>query len=493
MEPLNVRFYTFSKKNNSTKVPVGNWTQLTCDLKDDCNMLSPILRIRNAAIDKTWNYCEIPDFRRYYFITDMRWVGACWEISCTVDALASWKTQLGAQSMYVLRRDSTTDFDPMITDTIYPATNEIELEQYAIPSVFVNDIASGIYVVGIISGNAANTVGAISYYAMSAAEFGQLKNALLSDSNLITMGIAEYDAGAGELAPLITDMSLELLKAMYNPYQYIASCMWFPIPKSAISSTAVSTIKIGWWEYSLSGNLITAQSIDLTQGPTYIHQHPQAATRGDYLNYAPYTKCTVFGIFGTTPLDLSYFDRDDDTLSLDYIIDLITGQSRVRFYSYKSSEQSPHHHYICEKDFLCGVPVQLAQIATDYLGATVAAFDATANTIQNAVSLNIGGAISSAAHGIYNTVNASMPQLSTSGTNGSFMIINSKMMTTFSYQFYKIVDEDIGHKGRPLCAIRQLNTLSGYVLCADGDFDIACTEEERRMISGYLTSGFFWE
>ena len=490
---MNIRFYTFSKKNNSTKVPSGNWTQLTCELKDDCNMLAPVLRIRNAAVDKTWNYCEIPDFQRYYFINDMRWVGGCWEISCSVDALGSWKTQLGAESLYVLRRDSTSDFDPMITDTIYPVTNEITLEQYSIPSVFVNNIAAGIYVVGIISGNSASAVGAVSYYAMSATEFGQLKAALLSDNNLVTMGMAEYDPGTGDLSPLITDMSMELLKAMYNPYQYIVSCMWFPIPKSAISSSPMQAIKIGWWEYSLSGDLITAQTIDLTQGPTNIHPHPQAATRGDYLNYAPYTKCTVFGIFGTTPLDLSYFDRDDDTLSLDYIIDLITGQCRARFYSYKSSEQRPHHHYICEKDFLCGVPVQLAQVATDYLGATVAAVDATANTVQNALSLNIGGAISSAAHGIYNTLNASMPQLATSGTNGSFMIINSKMLTTFTYQYYNIVDEDIGHKGRPLCAIRQLNTLSGYVLCADGETDIPCTEEERRTIAGYLTSGFFWE
>ena len=84
-----------------------------------------------------------------------------------------------------------------------------------------------------------------------------------------------------------------------------------------------------------------------------------------------------------------------------------------------------------------------------------------------------------------------MPIVETSGANGSFL--TPYKLTRVAFHFYEIVDEDIGHKGRPLCASRQLNTLSGYVLCADGDFDIACTEEERRMISGYLTSGFFWE
>ena len=70
---------------------------------------------------------------------------------------------------------------------------------------------------------------------------------------------------------------------------------------------------------------------------------------------------------------------------------------------------------------------------------------------------------------------------------------NSCLQMPYSENGYEIVDEDIGHKGRPLCASRQLNTLSGYILCADGETDIPCTEEERRMIAGYLTSGFFWE
>ena len=455
-------------------------------------MLSPVLRIRNAAIDKTWNYCEISDFRRYYFITDMRWVGACWEISCVVDALASWKTQLGAHSMYVLRRDSTTDFDPMITDTLYPATNDYTTQETVLTGSWAVNISSGTFVVGIISGNNSSAVGAISYYAMTSTEFGQLKAALLSDNNLVTMGIAEYDEGTGEYAPLITDMSLELLKTMYNPYQYIASCMWFPIGiGSFVHGPYENALKIGWWEYSVGNYPMYAQTISINNAEyMYIPAHPQAATRGDYLNYSPYTSGVVYGRFGTVALDLSK-TKAGWLLNFSYYIDAITGQCRVEIDTWDDSAQSPSVVTLSNRNFMMGVPIQLAQVGVDYLGQAVSAIDTVGSTIQNAMSLNVGGAISSAAHGIYNTIQASMPIVETSGANGSFL--TPYKLTRVAFHFYEIVDEDIGHKGRPLCASRQLNTLSGYILCADGETDIPCTEEERRMIAGYLTSGFFWE
>ena len=107
------------------------------------------------------------------------------------------------------------------------------------------------------------------------------------------------------------------------------------------------------------------------------------------------------------------------------------------------------------------------------------------------MSLNVGGAISTVANGIYNTLQAQMPQLETNGSNGSFLC--SHTVTKMESIFYKIVDEDIVHKGRPLCELRRIDTLSGFILCAEGDLDLNCYDDERKAISKYLTTGFFWE
>ena len=94
-------------------------------------------------------------------------------------------------------------------------------------------------------------------------------------------------------------------------------------------------------------------------------------------------------------------------------------------------------------------------------------------------------------NGLENAIRSSMPQVITSGQNGSFLApVNN---THVIEQFYKIVDEDITHRGRPLCELRQLNTLSGFILCAEGEIDISCYDNERKEIVRYLTEGFFWE
>ena len=494
---MTIKLYSgFTKKKNSTKLPGENATSidLTGTLKEPCSVMSPVFKINRRSPDAVpcgYTYAYISKFNRYYFVQDVTWNEPFWEISLSLDVLGSHRTQIGASSQYVLRTNSTgSDFNGLISDTMYPANNDFASSQSVIQNnSFVSDISQGIYIVGIISGDGTsngNPVGAISYYAMTASEFATLKSTLLSDSNLQAMGLET--SGTWNM----DDMSKEIFKTMYNPFQYIASCMWFPITKSNISGATHSGIKIGWWTYSsVAGSKVYAQTVTFNNSEQVtVPAHPQAATRGAYLNYAPYTRIQMYGRFGSMPVDTSYV-KAGYKINIGYTIDIITGQCRMWVSTWDPNLTSPTVTTIGERTFMLGVPIQLAQIGVDYLGTTIAAIDTVANTVSAASRLDVGGTISSAAHGIYNTLQSSMPQMSTSGSNGSFIAPFTN--TTVVFHHYKIADEDIEHKGRPLCAIRTINTLSGYVLCADGEFDISCLNEERDMITGYLTSGFFWE
>lgn len=491
---MQIKFFQgFEKKRNSTLKPMTSQTSvtLTGTLKENCSVMNPTVKINrpsNDGVPSIYTYAYIDDFDRYYFVTDWTWNKPFWECSMEVDVLASHKTDIGNLTAYVLRADASVH-NELITDMSYPATNEFTLQQYELQSAFVSDPVTGIYIVGIISGaSGVNSVGAISYYAMTSTEFGLLKSALLTNSNLSTMDMIVDDAWA------LTDMSEEIFKTMYNPFQYIASCMWFPFGINLIPANkkeSVNTIPIGWWDYTLSGYKIQAQTIEVAEGPGQIISHPQAITHGAYMNYAPFTRCTLFSRFGTVPLDLSYFGENSDSIDISYYVDLITGQCRARVQTYQASASPRRYHPIAERTFLLAVPIQLAQIGVDYLGTAVTAISATANTMQNALSLNVGGAIASAASGIYNTLNAAMPQMATNGANGSFIAPSTG--TTVVFQYFRAVGLDVAHKGYPICDSRILNTLGGFIMCADGDFDINCLSEERTMISDFLTSGFFWE
>ena len=187
-------------------------------------------------------------------------------------------------------------------------------------------------------------------------------------------------------------------------------------------------------------------------------------------------------------------------MSIGYSVDLITGQCRttIEVQHYDSGSGQTYHDVIAERYFLIGVPIQLAQVGTDYLGTVVSAIDTGKAMFHGAMAgsiLGTGGAIAGAliegASGIYNTIQSAMPQVETSGANGSFLAPSTR--TLLLEQYFTIVDEDIHHKGRPLCEVRQINTLSGFVLCAEGDLDLNCFDNERKMIRDYLTTGFFWE
>ena len=486
----------FAKKENSTKQPASGTLTLGVQgvFKEPCSVLNPVLRIERLALDAVpydYNYARYIEGNRYYFIEDWVWADGLWEVHMKEDVLATFKTAIGNQSEYVLRTDSTTNFNGEITDTTYPATTDIVSESYSLTNIFTSDLTVGCYIVGIISGGSSQAVGAISYYAMTSTQFGALKNKLFSDDNLEIMGIIDSQGQT-----LIQDLSQEVLKTLYNPYQYIASCMWFPFGEGAITSkTSVSSIKIGWWDYPLSGYLLYAQTLELGNEQFAITAHPQAS-RGSYLNYAPYTRRSLIGRFGTVAIDNTFF-KVGNKINISYVIDLISGHCYTRIAKRDESVSPPAEDLIAERNFLIGVPIQIAQVGTDYLGTAVSAINTIPQIMGGAISGiasgtgAIMGAIAGGASGIYNTLQSAMPQVETSGQNGSFLApVNN---THVVEQFYKIVDEDISHRGRPLCEIRTLNTLSGFILCAEGDMDISCYDNERKEITRFLTTGFFWE
>lgn len=486
----------FAKKENSTKVPSSGTLTLALQgiLKEPCSIMTPIIKIERLpadAIPGDYTYARWVQADRYYFIEDWVWVNGLWEVHMKEDVLATFKTEIGNSTEYVLRTDSTTDFNGEITDTTYPATTDIVSESYSLSNIFTTDLTVGCYIVGIISGGTSQAVGAISYFAMTSAQFGALKDKLFSDDNLEIMGI--IDSGGQQL---VQDLSQEVLKTLYNPYQYIVSCMWFPFGKSAIPSTSpVTTIKIGWWDYPLSGDRLYAQTFELGNEQFAITPHPQAS-RGSYLNVAPYTRRTLLGRFGAVPIDTTLF-TPGLKINISYMIDLITGQCYAKISSRNEYADPPEENLYIERNFLLGVPIQIAQVGTDYLGTAVSAINTIPQIMGGAISGiasgkgAIMGAIAGGASGIYNTLQSAMPQVESSGQNGSFLApINN---THVIEQFYKIVDEDIAHRGRPLCELRQLNTLSGFILCAEGEIDISCYDNERKEIVRYLTEGFFWE
>lgn len=503
---MQIDFYVnFYKKNNSTLRPVEGPTtpkhSLQGYLKEPCSIMNPVINIQNIPMQSApcvMTYAYIAVFSRYYFVKDWVWNDGLWTVSLDVDVLATYRDEIGNQTEYILRTDSSNNplnFDGAISDGMYPATTNFSIDRVALQNPFVNQIGYGVYVLGIISNESSNAVGAITYYAMTPSQFGNFKAYLLSPACFEDMDLVEIVDNV--LTWKVSDMSEEIFKTMYNPYQYIASCMWFPVSPSSITGTSVNKISVGWWEFGISGKRMSSYTGAFNDGVERIPPHPDAATRGKYLNYAPYTKLSLHGKFGSLPLDTMYFEVGDYIVNT-YTVDYITGQCLFEVFT-ADNASGLYRKLITKTEFLIGVPIQIAQIGRDYLGLAVNAMNAGSSAATGfiaggavgGIGGGIIGAISSAGSAILNAADSFMPQLQTSGVNGSF--IGNALSTVLIVYHSVIVDEDITHRGRPLCQNRQIKTLSGYILCAEGDLDLNAFDAERQEIARFLTTGFFWE
>ena len=99
---MQVQFYDFKKRNNSTARPAGSATLvLDGSIKSPSDITNPVIQF-NLPIQNFLEYAYIPDFERYYHVDKWRYVGGLWECELVCDVLASFKNDILNRSAFVL-------------------------------------------------------------------------------------------------------------------------------------------------------------------------------------------------------------------------------------------------------------------------------------------------------------------------------------------------------------------------------------------------------
>lgn len=465
---MDILLYSFDKRENSTARPLTPVESLQCNLKEPCSIISPVVKLNlfKTSSPALINYAYIPEFRRYYFITNWSYSGGLWYAAMQVDALASWREAIGASELYVLR--SSARFNGAVTDMKYPTTANVALSTITGENPWATTFDTGKYVVGIINGDAGN-VGAVSYYVFTPGEFGALKAVLMGNTGYLNVPIEQIPE--------------EALKVQFNPFQYVASVMWFPF--NPPEGGRVDGIQFGWWTLDGVSGARLGQAADIVTCQLSIPKHPQVA-RGTYLNLSPYSRYTLnMRPFGTLALDASAL-AGSSTLYVTIYVDCITGTGTLY-----ASPNSGLTDVVAITQAQVGVPIQLAQIARDYLGVAATSIGAGGAAMGQFLTGNVAGAISTAVSGIASTVAAAIPQMQTSGGNGS---ISDFIQPPRLYcEFYKLVSENNADVGRPLCEVVRLDTIPGFIMVSDADISLPATADENRAIKEYMKGGFFYE
>lgn len=517
---LTVNFWGFGKKENSTinpsilptpQPPLKTYNNVL--LKDNCSIVNPALKILEPMTTNVhaWNYCYIPAFSRYYYVTDWIWDTGVWICELRVDVLASFKTEIGAHTFYILRayQDSIGNnlFDGDIVDTTYPVTADAPTYQHdSTSNPFQGyDLGSGgTYIVGIIS----EASSGVTYYAMNQTAYSNFCSLL-------------FNYSTGWLGNGITEISADLQKALINPFQYVVSAIFMPMPIGWFSTQGyqqTTTVKFGWWSVTLTSSSAIAHVLpknvlyQFTNSLT-IKKHPLASTRGNYLNLSPYSTYTLryypFGVFDVDSLAISNYA----TLYVATDIDVCTGKSIMTLYVTSKAEP------IRVAEGNVSIPIPTVSVNVDYVnaGSKTGIVSGAASLIQQATSGSSGSwfqnlrsnaknflnnirlgnwseikqEATQTVNNIASAVFASKATAEINGMQGAFKLASTQSLC-LSGRFANIADEDYAHRGRPLCQNRQISSMKGFIMCADADPSIPCTDREKSAIQSYLEGGFFY-
>ena len=468
---MNITFYNFTKRLNSTKVVTATGTQATVVLKETSSLTHPTIRLQSAS-RPTYNYAYIGEFGRYYFVKEWTWRDGLWEVELEIDVMASWKTAIGNWTTYVLRSSYTSDL--YVRDSYYPAKCKTTLNQQSLGSVLDK---SGYYVMSIIanSGSANAIGGAATYFNITKGDMNSLITALLSDMNTA-------------IDPGVIDQSISALaKSIANPLQWIKGCVWLPFNPGGDNP---QSINLGLWNTGVTGSPLSSETTVAFLSGVTLPDHPQIS-RGKWLNASPYRKMKLnAGPYGSieTPGDAAL---ESSSLSMKIIQDNMTGSSTLNIQCGTGANA-----WECNQHARIGVDVGISQIytslhqwinaGTDIVGGAFKTF-----SIGSAVMGSQVDQMGRVANGIVDYAEALQGTPSSTGQDGA--VNATKEEWTLDTIFAEIVDEDNARLGRPLCQIKKLSNIPGFIQVAEGDVDCEATLAEKATIKSYLEGGFYYE
>ena len=465
---FNIYLFNYSKKDNSTAHPsASDGTRYRCSVKTGSSIISPVIEISVEELPG-YNYAYIGNFKRWYFVTNITFDRGVWVLSLACDVLASYRKEIGATAMYFER--SSAGQNTALKDSLYPVsgTSSVNVNTFEYGNLMT--FGSGTISVTVLS--QASAAG-LSTYIFSPTEFYKFCDSFMATGT--------------DSSESVWDSVAESIKiTTFEPLRYLGNVLWFPNSISH-SNTAITSLKLG--NFTATG--FTCYRLATNASPTKIHytpaipKHPQASSRGKWVNLAP---CTEYELqlppFGTISLDTTAL-MDASSIDISILPDAMTGAARCIVTS--STGVS-----LADLAGQWGVPIQLASMVNMNYGAAITSAISAGMGAGAALTGDIPGAISGAVQTVKGIGDMVKGSVSTSGSTGS--IIDHQTNKVLYSRFFTVADDDNANAGRPYCKVSTPATLTGFLQAQKGLVQSAqATRPELDAVNAYMEGGFYFE
>ena len=486
-----VTLYAIQKRINSTKTPTGGGKAFSSVLlKSPSSVVRPKISfkwdVNGLSAPTAYNYAYINDYQRYYWIDEWTYDDRQWTASMSVDVLASWKDTIGSANKYVVRAD-VNDPSQALIDNKYPALTapyEGLTTTSGWGNLWVTDLSSGSIIVSVVGESNSYTAAGLSYIYMTPTEFNKMVKACFTQSLAVWNATSTLGANLGEV---FQNFGENWLRTLDDPFKYIKGAMWFPF--SVPHSSSGFNVHLGLIDTQATGYAITSPTIIQDCTATIPFQDTTDPIYTWYTLMEPYLTAKVrFFPYGIFPVDTTMTFRNNGKIYCRSTVDVISGLGRFDVYA---GDNANSGYILNSGSASVGVPLAIANSSINYLDALRSSAAAVGN-VATAVSAPTAEGVIGAAASVGNAIASLAPQIGVIGQSGGISGFDASPHVYYSY--HDVVAENVAEFGRPLCEIRTLGNISGFIQCADPEIGLpSAYPEEIRQVGDYLIGGFYYE
>lgn len=470
--------YKFSKDNRSTGIPSSGGTTVSgIVFKENTSREAPILKLSAESLNNDYDYNYMNFLGSWYYVNDIVLGNAdILELHCKKDPLATYRTQIRNSTQYVVRSTNISDLNGYINDTAYAMTNDISTSHIiAGDSTWFNS-SMGTAVIGVLGPNQGDTT---TYYEMTTGQLTALIQTLYGIDVTQELSIASIELG--------------LLKTLYDPIKYMTSCILLPYTFGGTAN--VSSIKTGYVELPLGTGAvvrrISSNEDRIFTATISYGNHPQAGTRGNYLNNSPYTQRVLSVLpFGTFNIDCSKLNDYQHKIRLRAVCNKSDGNTVLEVYTIPDSD-SGLHNVLFYSNAQLGVHVPLYQ-SDSIFKQTYSMIGAQVGAVGSVLSGNFASLPGTAMQwcGAVNSAHAPEVHM-VGGASGSF-ILTSENIPALDSTYYNVVPLD-NNLGVMVCDNKQLSAMPGFNICQNSKINISGPEADREYIRNIMNTGIIIE
>ena len=460
----------FSKRRNSTKQPADlDATSVTVTLKEGTSIESPTFLLSGDLFSVDY----VQAFNNYYFVTDIKSIrNGLTEISCKMDALATFKTDIGNYECLIERSDKF--YNPLYPDPVVSILNDIVSDAVEVdPELFSS---AGVFALSVLNNEGSGT-GFTTTYLLEKSELEKIAQYVNTD-----WGSAAAD--------ILGWLQATFLKTANS----IIDCIWLPIKSTLITGpVSLENVKIGVDDVVVGGNNV--QGYRLT-GPFVLTKQasctiPHYYSAGDFRRCSPYTVGKIFipgyGFAEFSPIDF----EPTGVMNIYTAVDMSTGDCVVILYN---DDGQGVQSFI----FNIGASCPVGKVGSDVTNTIGGILSTAANIATARVPGNRYADISrieaaaSSINGITAALGVSASYSGSKGGRAMWVNNDGYVVEIFAHKTQDI-DSMETTSGRPDMTERTISTCEGYVKCINASVPIAGMETEREEVNSYLNNGFYYE